>query len=252
LNQSPILKALSSIRTSGAKTLLMGGQACIFYGAAEFSRDLDLFVLAEPENLHRLIFAMEALEAQVIAVPHFDPALLEKGHAVHFRCQRADVQGLRIDIMSRLREGDAFSALWERRSTVLVEDCEIDILSVADLVLAKKTQRDKDWPMIRRLLERSYYDLPEQPSREQTAFLLGELLSPELLVALANRFPDQAAAISLSRPALSHALRQDLQAVTLALAAEQAAEREKDRLYWAPLKQELEALRQSRPPKPVS
>jgi hypothetical protein len=40
--QSPILKALSSIRRSGARTLLMGGQACVFYGAAEFSRDLDL------------------------------------------------------------------------------------------------------------------------------------------------------------------------------------------------------------------
>lgn len=60
----------------------MGGQACIFYGAAEFSRDLNLFVLAEPENLHRLILAMEALEAQVIAVPNFDLALLEKGHAI--------------------------------------------------------------------------------------------------------------------------------------------------------------------------
>lgn len=144
--RSPILKALSSIRTSGAKTLLMGGQACILYGAAQFSPDLDLFVLAESENLHRLILAMEAMEAQVIAVPHFDPALLEKGHAVHFRCHRVDVMGLRLHIMSRLRAGDAFSALWERRSTVLVEDCEIDILSIPDLVLAKKNQRDKDWP----------------------------------------------------------------------------------------------------------
>ena len=38
LTRSPILKALSSIRRSGARTLLMGGQACVFYGAAEFSR----------------------------------------------------------------------------------------------------------------------------------------------------------------------------------------------------------------------
>lgn len=34
--------------------LLMGGQACVFYGAAEFSRDTDLGVLADLENLERL------------------------------------------------------------------------------------------------------------------------------------------------------------------------------------------------------
>ena len=54
MNRSPILKALSSIRTSGVRTLLMGGQACVFYGAAEFSRVLDLIVLADPDNLERL------------------------------------------------------------------------------------------------------------------------------------------------------------------------------------------------------
>lgn len=32
----------------------MGGQACVLYGAAEFSRDLDLALLAEPRNLERL------------------------------------------------------------------------------------------------------------------------------------------------------------------------------------------------------
>ena len=36
------------------RALLMGGQACVFYGAAEFSRDTDLAVLAEPGNLDRL------------------------------------------------------------------------------------------------------------------------------------------------------------------------------------------------------
>jgi hypothetical protein len=32
----------------------MGGQACVFYGGAEFSRDTDLAILADPENLKRL------------------------------------------------------------------------------------------------------------------------------------------------------------------------------------------------------
>jgi hypothetical protein len=32
----------------------MGGQACVLYGAAEFSRDLDLALLPDPDNLDRL------------------------------------------------------------------------------------------------------------------------------------------------------------------------------------------------------
>ena len=50
MNRSPILKALSSIRKSGARTLLLGGQACVFYGAAEFSRDLDLLILSDADG----------------------------------------------------------------------------------------------------------------------------------------------------------------------------------------------------------
>ncbi len=42
---NPILKVLSSMRSNGVRALLMGGQACVFYGAAEFSRDTDLAVL---------------------------------------------------------------------------------------------------------------------------------------------------------------------------------------------------------------
>ena len=50
----------------------MGGQACVFYGAAEFSRDVDLLVLADAENLARLRSALDALVADVIAVPDFE------------------------------------------------------------------------------------------------------------------------------------------------------------------------------------
>jgi len=47
---NPIGKVLSIFRKHRIKALLMGGQACIFYGAAEFSRDVDLAVLADNRN----------------------------------------------------------------------------------------------------------------------------------------------------------------------------------------------------------
>lgn len=41
----------------------MGGQACVFYGAAEFSRDCDIVLLTEPENLARLRAALDEFQA---------------------------------------------------------------------------------------------------------------------------------------------------------------------------------------------
>jgi hypothetical protein len=44
----------------------MGGQACVFYGAAEFSRDLDLLILAEAANIESLRRALAELRAEHI------------------------------------------------------------------------------------------------------------------------------------------------------------------------------------------
>jgi len=82
----------------------MGGQACVFYGAAEFSRDSDFAILADAENLDRLRGALAELRAGVIEVPPFDVTYLEKGHAIHFRCRHLECDGLRVDVMSVMRE----------------------------------------------------------------------------------------------------------------------------------------------------
>ncbi len=47
----------------------MGGQACVFYGAAQFSKDVDLAVLASEENFSHLRAALGDLNAKRIAVP---------------------------------------------------------------------------------------------------------------------------------------------------------------------------------------
>ena len=59
------------MRTHRVRALLMGGQACVFYGAAEFSRDTDFAILASPANLARLKRALADLQADLIAVPSF-------------------------------------------------------------------------------------------------------------------------------------------------------------------------------------
>jgi hypothetical protein len=224
----------------------MGGQACILYGAAEFSRDADLAVLASAENLARLREAMNALKATVIAVPPFEAEYLDRGHAVHFECMRSDVRGMRIDIMSRLRGVDAFAALWARRVEVEPPDGEtLDVLALPDLVAAKKTQRDKDWPMVRRLVDVDYVAgrAMDSPDAVRSAFWLRELRTPAWLIECASRFLDRAREAVSLRPLVAAALEGDEPRVAAGLAEEEAHERAADQAYWAPLRAELETLR---------
>lgn len=241
---NPILKVLSTFSRHNVKALLMGGQACILYGAAEFSRDSDFVVLADKANLDLLQEALRELQAEVIAVPPFDPAYLAKGHAVHFRCRHPDVTGLRVDLMSVLRGVDPFDALWKRRQTIhLASDAErIQVLSLPDLVQAKKTQRDKDWPMIRRLIEADYLaDIAPNP--EKIHFWLMECRTPEILGRLCQAYADQAVSLVAQRQVIAAVLSGDSERIAASLAQEEAEERRRDTEYWKPLRLELERLR---------
>lgn len=241
---NPILKVLSSMRAHRVRALLMGGQACISYGAAEFSRDVDLAIVSSLRNIDALRKAMAGLQAEVIAVPPLDVKYLRKGHAVHFRCHDPEVEGLRVDVMSRMRGVDSFEKLWSRRTTVEMPDgMTIDVLSLPDLVQAKKTQRDKDWPMIRRLVEADFFGRRESATVADVRFWLRELRTPELLVAVAASHPERCRRLVPERELLVHALRGDASALGLALATEESKEREADRRYWEPLRAEIEKLR---------
>lgn len=168
----------------------MGGQACVFYGAAQVSKDVDFLLFADPANFERLHHALQLLEARRIAVPRFDPGLLARGHAVHFRCQAAGVKDLRVDVMTRLRSLPDFETLWERR-TVVGDGTgeEYHLLSMPDLVQAKKTQRGKDWPVIEALTAIHYRENGDTPTLPWIHFWLTESRTPERLLELAARFP---------------------------------------------------------------
>jgi hypothetical protein len=226
------------------RALLMGGQACVFYGAAEFSRDTDLLILADAENLGRLEGVWRELQAECIAVPPFAAEYLERGHAVHFRCHHPDAADMRVDLMAKLRGVEAFPALWERRTTISdADDLTYELLSLPDLVQAKKTQRSKDWPMLRRLVEVHYLRHRAVSTLEQQQFWLRELRTPELLVEVAQTWPQVTRSLAVERPLLASAQPDKLRELDELLSAEERVQREQDRLHWQPLKAELEQLR---------
>ena len=241
---NPIRKVLSTMAARQVRALLMGGQACVFYGAAEFSRDTDLAVLAEPDNLDRLRVALADLQAERIAMPPFEIDFLLRGHAIHFRCQHPEAAGMRVDVMAVMRGVAPFQELWERR--IVLADAEgvtYELLSLPDLVQAKKTQRDKDWPMLRRLVEADYYAGRNEASAERVQFWLRELRTPELLIELAAQHTSVANELAGERPLLSCAKPGQTADLQTALESEEKRERERDRAFWQPLKAELARLR---------
>lgn len=241
--QNPIQKVLSTLFAHRVRALLIGGQACVFYGAAEFSRDTDLTLLASDDNLALLRAALRDLHARRIAVPPFEQQFLLRGHAIHFRCYHPDALNMRIDIMAVLRGVDRFDLLWERRAHLVGDDGQhYELISLQDLVRSKKTQRDKDWPMIRRLVEADFV-AREMPSETEVEFWLRESRTPAMLISLARSHPDQTEALIPERPLLSAARNNNEREIEAGLQLEEQQERQTDRAYWEPLRRELEALR---------
>ena len=222
----------------------MDGQACVFYGAAEFSRDCDIVIVADEQNLVRLTAALGELQAECIAVPPMDWSHLDRGHAIHFRSKHPEADGIRLDVMTKMRGCGDFESLWEQRTTIQDSDGFVyELLGIEDLVKAKKTQRDKDWPMIRRLVDSHYDQNREESNDDRVRFWLRESRTPEVLIRVAAEHPELLKEMIEIRPLLVETLGASRTALRQELEKEQAAEREADQRYWQPLMKELEAMR---------
>jgi mRNA-degrading endonuclease YafQ of YafQ-DinJ toxin-antitoxin module len=242
---NPTAKVLSSIRKQGVRALLMGGQACILYGGAEFTRDVDLAILADEKNLEKLKKALAELQAHPVYFPPLTRDHLLRGHSCHFRADVAPCKDFRIDIMSVMHGCASFEQLWKRRQPWKGPEIgAFNVLSLPDLVQAKKTQRDKDWPMVRRLVERDYFRRPKTPKAAQIDFWFRELRTPELLILLCRQYPKKAKSLVVARPLLGLAIAKKSAQLEKAIRKEEDSYRAADRVYWEPLRQELFKMRQ--------
>jgi len=225
----------------------MGGQAVIVYGGAEFSRDIDFAVAVSPGNLDRLSAALRDLKAEPIYFPPLSADVLQRGHACHYRCLAAGLHRLRIDLMSVMRGADPFLKLWSRRNVMRLPGAgSVPVMSLPDLVRVKKTQRDKDWPMIRRMVDADMVRAGARGPAARVRFWLRELRTPEHLIELTARHPVEARRMAGKRKAVARALQGDQRGVAAELRKEEDRERAADRRYWAPLRAELERWRLER------
>lgn len=223
--------------------LLIGGQACILYGAAEFSRDIDFTIATSPLSLEFWNKALGELRAKIIFFPPFEQKYLEKGHACHFRCHHPEAEGLRIDVIGRMRGCSDFSVLWNRCNLFNLPVLgDVNVISLSDLVSSKKTQRDKDWLMIRRLVEVDYITRIESATQEDIIWWLKECRTPEYLKEIAMKFHNLLPKIE-ERPWLKNIMECFEEKIEAYLEKEMKRIKEEDRKYWKPLIQELERMR---------
>jgi hypothetical protein len=235
------------MRGCRVRFLLMGGQACVLYGGSEFSRDTDLVILPDQTNLDALHDALKILQAEEIAVPHLTVENLKKGHAVHFRCKHPEAMDMRVDIMSVLRNARPFEDLWQRRTTIEMDQgVVVDIISMQDLVAIKKTQRDKDWTHIRRLVEAHYRENTGKKTNENILFWLLESRTPEILREVVGENAGIAESAKKKRSLLRNVPDCTEEELRDLLMEEEKEEKKADREYWQPLLKELEGFRHLR------
>jgi len=244
LTRNPISKVLSSMKKNGVPILLSGGQACIFYGVAELSFAVDLVVaLPNDESWMPLERALQELDAVAVGLPPLQRGFLERGHIISLRCQHPDCAGFYVHLRASWRGADAFYILWERRTTATVEEEEFELLALPDLIGVYKSNSDKGWSVIRRLVEFHFLEFQTDPTPQRIQFWQEEARPPAILLAVVRQFPD---AQSNREAALLASEGADENAIEAALKREEEREREADRVYWAPLKRELEELRRAK------
>jgi hypothetical protein len=123
---------LSAFNAHSVRYLIVGGYAVIFHAQPRFTRDIDIFIKADPENAKATYEALAAFGAPLQDIRVED--LAEPNN--FFRFGR---EPHAIDILPSI-DGVAFDAAWEKRVEGVVDPqsgLSAYFISSADLVTAK-------------------------------------------------------------------------------------------------------------------
>ena len=123
---------MSAFHAHGVKYLIVGGYAVIFHAQPRFTRDIDLFIKADPANAQATYAALAAFGASLQGIRPEDFA----DRSSFFRFG-SDPHG--FDILPDI-PGVDFDAAWERRVEGAIDPesgLKAFFISSADLVAAK-------------------------------------------------------------------------------------------------------------------
>ena len=152
---SDLLRALND---AGARYLLIGGYAVAFHAEPRFTKNIDLWTEATPENARRVWNALQRFGAPLAGVSAAD---FENPQTVY----QLGIAPNRIDILAGI-DGVSFASAWRGRVVGKYGDLQIWIIGRRELIQAKRaTGRPQDLLDIRRLQKSSARSPKKRPGR---------------------------------------------------------------------------------------
>jgi len=218
--------------------LLISGQACVLYGASQFTEDIDLWIQPSAPNLQAFLRAL--VRSHAVVHKHTPPLTvhnLRRGHGFHFLLP-PDVY---LDVMGCPPRVDGFESA-SRRARILPTDWgHLPVVAPEDLVLLKRTNRPGDYEAISNLVRLRWEEDPQD--RKILAWALENSFDLEDLRAFWSESGVRRS-MRFRRPVL-RGLREGSRRTRLLelLALEMARHQERGRRYWIPLLRELKRLR---------
>jgi len=232
---------------------VIAGQACLYYGAIQNTKDGDLWVLPSEENVEQLRKALHEIGAHQTFLPELSLKYLLKGHAVHYELPHG-AGNFRIDIMTHPPRTTGFEEAWQEAEKAEVYGIPCRVVDVSRLVDMKKTMRDKDYGVIDTLTSILLEYACKHPEAQSQfgPWLAMELRSAEGLIRMAKEFPSglkflsstnrKAARLACQVVEANLSQPDDTKTIHEALDTETARLKAADREYWEPRLRELKAI----------
>lgn len=236
---------LASLERERVRYLLISGQACVLYGASQFTEDVDLWVRPTRADLRGLLKALAGAGAIVHKLtPRPNLALARRGHGFHFMI-RPDTY---IDVMARPPRVGPFGDAWARRRRIATDWGKIPVVSPEDLVLLKRTNRPSDYEAISNLVRMRWVESPDDPGVVRwglrNTFDVDDLATLVRSSGVAARMARTRPAVRALLPYGTRRLPAKVRREAARLLALEATDvQERGRRYWLPILRELKDLR---------
>jgi len=155
--KTDFLAILQTMAGRDVDYIVVGGVAAVLQGAPVATFDLDLVHSREPENLNRLLAALDFLEARYRTLGA-ETARPTYSHLVSPGHQLLMTRWGPLDLLGTIGEAQGYSELLDRTVTLGAgQDLSVQVLDLSTLIqLKEQLANDKDraiLPILRRTLE---------------------------------------------------------------------------------------------------
>jgi hypothetical protein len=139
---------IECLNKRGVEYLLVGGHAVAFHGWPRFTKDIDFWIRATPENAGRVLQALSDFGFEQVK-------LGEEDFTTHGKIIQLGVPPNRIDLVTSI-DGVDFDQAWERRVKSEYAGARLLVIHRDDLVTNKKAAgREQDALDLKALLAKT-------------------------------------------------------------------------------------------------